>query len=57
MQKLKTFFDGVALDHPSVSANEREFVNDMAKRLQKNNFVPSPKQSGYVKGLVGKYKV
>ena len=57
VQRLKTFFESVALNHPGVSANEREFVNDMAKRLQKNNFVPSPKQSGYVKGLVGKYKV
>jgi hypothetical protein len=29
----------------------------MAKRLQKNNFNPSPKQSNWVKGLVAKYKV
>ncbi len=57
VQKLKAFFDGVALDNPRVSASERQFVNDMAKRLQKNNFVPSEKQSNWVKGLVGKYKV
>lgn len=57
VQKLRTFFDSVALDNPRVSANERQFIHDMAKRLQKNNFVPSEKQMNWVKGLVGKYKV
>ncbi len=57
VQKLKVFFDSVALDTARVSANERTFINDMAKRLQKNNFVPSEKQSNWVKGLVKKYQV
>jgi ribonuclease HI len=57
VQKLKAFFDSVALDSSRVSANERTFINDMAKRLQKNNFVPSEKQSNWVKGLVKKYQL
>lgn len=57
VQKLKVFFDGVAPGSSSVSTNERTFINDMAKRLQKNNFVPSEKQSNWVKGLVRKYQV
>lgn len=57
VQRLKVFFDSVAVDSSRVSANERTFINDMAKRLQKNNFVPSEKQSNWVKGLVKKYQV
>jgi ribonuclease HI len=57
VQKLKLFFDSVALDSSRVSANERTFINDMAKRLQKNNFVPSEKQGNWVKGLVKKYQL
>jgi ribonuclease HI len=57
VQKLKTFFDSVAQDSARISANERAFINDMAKRLQKNNFVPSEKQSNWVRGLVRKYQV
>jgi ribonuclease HI len=57
VQKLKALFDTIALDSPRVSSQERRFVNEMAKRLQKNNFVPSEKQSGWMKGLVAKYKV
>ena len=57
VQKLKLFFDSVALDSSRVSANERTFINDMAKRLQKNNFVPSDKQGNWVKGLVKKYQL
>jgi len=57
VQKLKAFFDSVALDSARVSANERAFINDMAKRLLKNNFVPSEKQSNWVKGLMKKYQV
>jgi len=55
--KLKAFFDTIAIDSPRVGSHEREFVNDMVKRLQKNKFVPSDKQSGWVKSLVSKYKV
>jgi ribonuclease HI len=57
VQKLKVFFDSVAIDSARVSTNERTFINDMAKRIQKNNFVPSEKQSNWVKGLVKKYQV
>jgi ribonuclease HI len=57
VQKLKVFFDGIALNSSRVSANERSFINDMAKRLQKNNFVPTEKQSNWVKVLVRKYQV
>jgi len=57
VQRLKTFFDTIATDSPRVSPNERTFVSDMAKRLQKNNFVPSEKQTNWVKGLIKKYGV
>jgi ribonuclease HI len=55
--KLKALFDTIALDSPRVSSQERKFVDDMAKRLQKNNFAPSDKQSGWLKGLVAKHKI
>jgi ribonuclease HI len=54
-QKLKTHFD--ALDPARITEQERKFVNDMTKRLAKNNFVPTEKQTRWLKGLVGKYKV
>jgi ribonuclease HI len=54
--RLKTYFDTIALDSPRVGANERAFINDMAKRLQKQNFAPSEKQNNWVKVLVRKYK-
>ncbi len=57
VQKLNVFFDSIALDSPRVSANERTFIKDMAKRLQKNNFVPSEKQINWVKVLIRKYQV
>jgi hypothetical protein len=57
VQKLKVFVDSIALDSARVSANERTFINDMEKRLQKNNFVPTEKQSNWVKVLVKKYQV
>jgi ribonuclease HI len=57
VQKLKAFLDGIPLDSARVNANERSFVNDMAKHLQKNNFVPSEKQTNWVKILVRKYQV
>ncbi len=55
VQKLKAFFDSV--DSSRVGANEREFINDMTKRLQKNRFMPTEKQHNWVKGLARKYKV
>jgi ribonuclease HI len=57
VQKLKAFFDSIAQDSARVSANERTFINDMARRLQKNNFFPSEKQSNWVKGLVKKFQI
>lgn len=57
VQKLKVLFESLAAESSRVGANERSFINDMAKRLQKNNFVPSAAQSNWVKGLVKKYKV
>ncbi len=57
VQKLKTLFDGLDSNSSRVNEQERKFIDDMAKRLQKNNFSPSPKQSNWVKGLVAKYKV
>ncbi len=57
VQQLKALFDSIATDSPRVSETERKFINDMAKRLQKNNFAPSDKQSNWVKDLVAKYKV
>jgi ribonuclease HI len=57
VQKLKALFDTIAIDSSRVGSHEREFINDMAKRLRKNKFVPSDKQSGWVKSLVSKYKV
>src|SRR5579885_2832606 len=53
VQKLNAFFgtSGGARG----SDQERKFINDMAKRLQKNNFVPTDKQRGWVKGLIAKY--
>jgi hypothetical protein len=57
VQKLKVFVDSIALDSARVSANERAFINDMEKRLQKNNFMPTEKQSNWVKVLVKKYQV
>jgi len=57
VQKLKVFFDSVALDSSHIGSNERTFINDMAKRLQKDRFMPTEKQTNWVKGLVKKYKV
>ena len=57
VQKLKALFDSFDPGNSRVSAQERQFIEDMAKRLQKNNFSPTPKQSNWVKGLVAKYKV
>jgi ribonuclease HI len=56
-QKLKAFFDTIAIDGGRVSPQERKFVEDMVKRLQKNNFAPTEKQSNWLKGLVVKFKI
>jgi ribonuclease HI len=57
VQKLKNLFDSLDIQSSRVSTQERQFIDDMAKRLQKNNFSPSPKQSNWVKGLIAKYHV
>ncbi len=57
VQKLKALIDTIDAETGRVSTQEREFVTDMAKRLQKKNFMPSEKQSKWLKGLVLKYKV
>jgi len=57
VQKLKTFFDSLDLQSSRVSPQERQFIEDMYRRLQKNNFSPTPKQQNWVKGLVAKYRV
>lgn len=56
-QKLKALFDTLDPDSPRVSFQERKFVDDMAKRFQKNNFVPTDKQGNWLKGLAAKFKV
>jgi ribonuclease HI len=57
VQKLKAVVDAIDVNSPRVSLQERQFINDMAKRLQKNNFTPTEKQSNWLKGLVSKYKI
>ncbi len=57
VQQLKTFVDNLPPDSSRVSAQEREFITDMAKRLRKNNFIPSPKQLNWLKGLTKKFRV
>ena len=57
VQKLKAVVDAIDVSSTRVSPQERQFINDMAKRLQKNNFTPTEKQNNWLKGLVSKYKV
>ncbi len=57
VEKLQTLFETIAIDSGRVSEQERKFINDMVKRLRKNNFTPTEKQSGWVKGLAIKYKI
>lgn len=56
VQRLQRYFETISPDSPRVGANERAFIGDMARRLQKNNFAPSEKQVNWVKGLMKKYK-
>ena len=57
VQKLQAIFSTIAIDSPRVNAQERSFITDMAKRLQKNNFAPSPKQSNWVNVLAKKHRI
>ncbi len=54
--RLQAYFDTDGLNNLRIGANEREFVRDMAKRMQKNNFAPSEKQINWVNVLARKYK-
>lgn len=56
VQQLQNYFDSAGVNNPRIGANEREFIRDMAKRLQKNTFSPSEKQANWVNGLAKKYK-
>lgn len=56
-QKLNALFESIAIESGRVGEQERKFVGDMVKRLQKNNFVPTEKQRNWLKGLAMKYKV
>ncbi len=55
VQKLQSFFTSIAADSPRVNAQERSFITDMAKKLQKNNFMPSTKQSNWIQVLAKKH--
>jgi ribonuclease HI len=57
VQKLKNHFDGLDPNGAAASTQERQFIDDMFKRLQKNTFSPSQKQSNWVKGMRAKYKL
>lgn len=57
VQTLQLLFKSITADSARVSAQERTFINDMAKRLQKNTFVPSEKQSNWIMMLAKKHKV
>ena len=56
VQRLRSYFDTIDVNSPRVSASERSFINDMAKRLQKNRYSPTEKQVNWIKGLMKKYK-
>lgn len=56
VQRLHSYFEAEGADNPRVATNEREFIRDMSKRLQKNTFAPSEKQINWVNVLARKYK-
>ncbi len=53
VQRLQAYF---ASDHGAARENERQFVEDMAKRLHRPGFVPTEKQRNWLKGLMAKYR-
>jgi ribonuclease HI len=57
IQKLQAYCDLIDSKSGRISIQERKFIIDMAKRLQKNTFVPTEKQRNWIKVLVGKYHV
>ncbi|WP_220194978.1 ribonuclease H family protein [Ktedonospora formicarum] len=56
VQMVKAFFDTQERGG-RISEQERRFIDDMTKRLKKNNFAPSEKQRNWVKVLAAKYRV
>ncbi len=56
-QGLQTLFATISVENGRVSSQERQFVDDMAKRLQKNTFAPTEKQSNWLKALATRYRV
>ena len=57
VQKLHAFSETSAVENGCVASNERDFIVQMAKKFQKNTFVPSPAQGNWLKGLAKKYHV
>jgi len=57
VQKLNAFLAADSSHGGRVTSNERSFILDMDKRFLKNNFVPSPAQSNWIRGLAKKYRV
>lgn len=57
VQKLNALFDRPDEHTSRVTSMERQFISDMAKRLQKHNFRPTEKQINWVRVLATKYKV
>lgn len=57
VQKLNAFVASSAFNGGNVAPNERDFILKIGKSLLKNNFVPSPAQSNWIKGLAKKYHV
>ncbi|WP_338256903.1 ribonuclease HI [Dictyobacter halimunensis] len=55
VQQLQAYVDTIDPDSGRVTQQERKFIADMTKRLRKNNFVPSDKQSSWLQKLVVKY--
>jgi ribonuclease HI len=57
VQRLHAFVTASASNSGRVAPNEQTFILQMGKRFLKNNFVPSPAQSNWIKGLAKKYRV
>lgn len=53
VQHLQAYF--TSQDGARANQQEQQFIADMAKRLQKNRFVPTPKQMNWIEVLVRKY--
>jgi ribonuclease HI len=56
-QQLKAFFDTVSVNSGRGTLQERQFIDDITKKLQKNRFAPSEKQTNWIKVLVTKYRI